>query len=126
MPDMRRCDFITLLGGSAAGSSGERWEVCQGRLCGCRENSRVHFRRPPRVGGPTYSARYFAISSGDRLKASTSISATKTTPTATETTAAPPRMRAAMMPPVLMAWADPRSRFGPERPCTAASVTTVE
>jgi len=54
-----------------------------------------------RVRGP-YSARSFAISSGVRLKDSTSMSATKTTPTATVATAAPPTIRAATMPTMCM------------------------
>src|SRR5215510_3975922 len=53
-----------------------------------------------------------AISSGYRLRVSTSIIATKTTPTAAVATTAPPKMRAATMPTMLMG-SDTRSRLVP-------------
>jgi hypothetical protein len=60
---------------------------------------------PPGEGQSTGRGS-LAISSGDRLKVSTSISATKTAPTATVATAAPPTMRAANMPTMLMGFPD--------------------
>src|SRR5262245_54490237 len=64
----------------------------------------------PRERGQSTGRGSFAISSGDRLKVSTSISATNTAPTATVASAAPPTMRAATMP-TMFTGSDPRSRL---------------
>src|SRR5262245_36241637 len=82
------------------------------RCVGYQTKTRAAGRVADPKGGEPTGRGSFAISAGDRLKDSTSIIATKTTPTAAVARAAPPTMRAARMPTMLMG-SDTRSRLVP-------------